>query len=179
MVSLVVKQGQLVYDPPLEDMRSAHYKTHLRPLLAIPINFKVSSSIFVWFVSLTHHRTYLYCLLHNHTSWCYTFWLFWWCTYTEGCCNKHVMQWSVSMLQGVSEASERPGFFKRVMDINAAGVAKAYAATEELFSQLQVGYAFTLGYCDAHHVKGESWRHAYSCYHTSMLKPRLSQYFQS
>ena len=41
-------------------------------------------------------------------------------------------------LQGVSEASERPGFFKRIMEVNAAGVAKAYAATEALFAQLQV-----------------------------------------
>ena len=41
-------------------------------------------------------------------------------------------------LQGVSEASERPGFFKRIMDANAAGISKAYAATEALFGQLQV-----------------------------------------
>lgn len=44
-ISLVVKQGQLQFDPPLEDLRSAHYKTHLRPVLAIPINFKVSLAV--------------------------------------------------------------------------------------------------------------------------------------
>lgn len=43
-----------------------------------------------------------------------------------------------ALMQGVSEASERPGFFKRIMEANSAGIAKAYAATEALFAQLQV-----------------------------------------
>ena len=42
------------------------------------------------------------------------------------------------MLQGVSEASERPGFFKRIMDTNVSGISQAYAAAEALFDQLQV-----------------------------------------
>ena len=42
------------------------------------------------------------------------------------------------MLQGVSEASERPGFFKRIMDANISGISRAYAAAETLFDQLQV-----------------------------------------
>lgn len=42
------------------------------------------------------------------------------------------------MMQGVSEASERPGFFKRIMEANVSGIAKAYAAAERLFGQLQV-----------------------------------------
>lgn len=41
-------------------------------------------------------------------------------------------------MQGVSEASERPGFFKRIMEANVSGIAKAYAAAETLFGQLQV-----------------------------------------
>jgi hypothetical protein len=41
-------------------------------------------------------------------------------------------------MQGVSEASERPGFFKRIMEANVPGIAKAYAAAETLFGQLQV-----------------------------------------
>ncbi len=41
-------------------------------------------------------------------------------------------------MQGVSEASERPGFFKRIMESNVSGVANAYAAAESLFAQLQV-----------------------------------------
>ncbi len=41
-------------------------------------------------------------------------------------------------MQGVSEASERPGFFKRIMEANVSGIAKAYAAAERLFGQLQV-----------------------------------------
>lgn len=41
-------------------------------------------------------------------------------------------------LQGVSEASERPGFFKRIMEANVPGISKAYAAAEALFAQLQV-----------------------------------------
>jgi dynein heavy chain 2 len=41
-------------------------------------------------------------------------------------------------MQGVSEASERPGFFKRIVEANVSGIAKAYAAAETLFGQLQV-----------------------------------------
>ena len=41
-------------------------------------------------------------------------------------------------MQGVSEASERPGFFKRILDSNVSGIANAYAAAERLFAQLQV-----------------------------------------
>ena len=40
-ISLVVKQGRLQYEPPLEEVHAAHYKNHLKPLLAIPLNFKV------------------------------------------------------------------------------------------------------------------------------------------
>ena len=47
-------------------------------------------------------------------------------------------------MQGVSEASERPGFFKRIMEANVSGIAKAYAAAETLFGQLQVWQLFAL-----------------------------------
>ncbi|DBA90074.1 TPA: hypothetical protein ACH3X2_004335 [Trebouxia sp. C0005] len=77
-ISLTVRQGRLQFEPPLEEIHVAHYKNQLRPLLAIPLNFK-----------------------------------------------------------GVSEASERPGFFKRIMEANVSGIAKAYAAAETLFGQLQ------------------------------------------
>ena len=40
-ISLVVKQGRLQYEPPLEEVHVVHYKNHLKPLLAIPLNFKV------------------------------------------------------------------------------------------------------------------------------------------
>lgn len=40
-ISLVVKQGRLQYEPPLEEIHVAHYKNLLKPLLAIPMNFKV------------------------------------------------------------------------------------------------------------------------------------------
>ena len=45
-------------------------------------------------------------------------------------------------VQGVSEASERPGFFKRILEANVSGIAKAYAAAESLFGQLQVRHLF-------------------------------------
>ncbi len=41
-ISLVVKQGYLQFEPPLEEVHVAHYKNQLKPLLAIPLNFKVS-----------------------------------------------------------------------------------------------------------------------------------------
>ena len=41
-IALVVKQGCLQYEPPLEEVHVTHYKSHLKPLLAIPLNFKVS-----------------------------------------------------------------------------------------------------------------------------------------
>ena len=40
-VSLAVKHGRLQFEPPLEEIHVAHYKNQLRPLLAIPLNFKV------------------------------------------------------------------------------------------------------------------------------------------
>lgn len=40
-ISLAVKQGRLQFEPPLEEIHAAHYKNQLRPLLAIPLNFKV------------------------------------------------------------------------------------------------------------------------------------------
>ena len=42
-------------------------------------------------------------------------------------------------MQGVSDASERPGFFRQIMDSNVTNIAKAYADAEALFAQLQVG----------------------------------------
>ena len=41
-------------------------------------------------------------------------------------------------MQGVSDARERPGFFRQIMDSNVANIAKAYADAETLFTQLQV-----------------------------------------
>lgn len=38
--------------------------------------------------------------------------------------------------QGVSDLSERPGFFRPIVDANPTGIAKVYAAAEALFSQL-------------------------------------------
>ena len=40
-ISLTVRQGRLQFEPPLEEIHVAHYKNQLRPLLAIPLNFKV------------------------------------------------------------------------------------------------------------------------------------------
>ena len=40
-ISLAVKQGRLQFEPPLEEVHAARYKNQLRPLLAIPLNFKV------------------------------------------------------------------------------------------------------------------------------------------
>lgn len=40
-ISLVMKQGRLQLEPPLEEIHVAHYKNQLKPLLAIPLNFKV------------------------------------------------------------------------------------------------------------------------------------------
>lgn len=46
-ISLAVKQGRLQFEPLLEEIHAAHYKNQLRPLLAIPLNFKVGLVI-VW-----------------------------------------------------------------------------------------------------------------------------------
>eukprot|EP00955_Chlamydomonas_euryale_P024627 259694-Chlamydomonas_euryale.AAC.8 len=39
-------------------------------------------------------------------------------------------------MKGVSDLSERPGFFQPIMDANTAGIAKVYSAAEGLFAQL-------------------------------------------
>ncbi|KAG1663699.1 hypothetical protein FOA52_013267 [Chlamydomonas sp. UWO 241] len=39
-------------------------------------------------------------------------------------------------MKGVSDLSERPGFFQPIMDSNTAGIAKVYSAAEGLFAQL-------------------------------------------
>ncbi|KAG2486208.1 hypothetical protein HYH03_015170 [Edaphochlamys debaryana] len=39
-------------------------------------------------------------------------------------------------MKGVSELSERPGFFRPIVDANPAGIARVYAAAEALFAQL-------------------------------------------
>lgn len=132
IVSLVVKQGQVTYDPPLEDVRSAHYRTHLRPLLTIPMNFKVSiaylGGLSATLVHLQHMRP-----ASTIACGCLT------CSAVPRLRVLELVLLVCNHMQGVSEASERPGFFKRIMEANAAGIAKAYAATEALFAQLQVG----------------------------------------
>nr|ADI46856.1 DHC1bf [Volvox carteri f. nagariensis] len=39
-------------------------------------------------------------------------------------------------ISGVSDLSERPGFFRPIVDANPAGIARVYAAAEALFAQL-------------------------------------------
>nr|BBC28429.1 cytoplasmic dynein 1b heavy chain [Yamagishiella unicocca] len=39
-------------------------------------------------------------------------------------------------MKGVSDLSERPGFFRPIVDANPAGIARVYAAAEALFAQL-------------------------------------------
>jgi dynein heavy chain 2 len=77
-VSLVFKQRKLQFDPPLEEIRTAHYK-QVKDFLNLPLVFK-----------------------------------------------------------GVSDASEKPGFFRGMVDslIGAAGCAKVYEKTEALFVKL-------------------------------------------
>ncbi|KAL3130926.1 hypothetical protein ABBQ38_000251 [Trebouxia sp. C0009 RCD-2024] len=106
-ISLVVKQGRLQYEPPLEEVHSAHYKNHLKPLLAIPLNFK---NLFRCQPARAQARAG----------------------------RQHYDLQMRLLLQGVSEASERPGFFKRIMEANVPGISKAYAAAEALFEQLQM-----------------------------------------
>ena len=76
--SLVFKQRRLQFDPPLEEMRTTHYK-QVKDFLNLPLVFK-----------------------------------------------------------GVSDASEKPGFFRGMVDspIGAAGCAKVYEKTEALFVKL-------------------------------------------
>ena len=54
------------------------------------------------------------------------------------CQDKAILRPSSSVTQGVSDASERPGFFRQIMDSNVPNIAKAYADAEALFGQLQV-----------------------------------------
>ena len=77
-VSLVFKQRKLQFDPPLEEIRTAHYK-QVKDFLNLPLVFK-----------------------------------------------------------GVSDASEKPGFFRGMVDSpdGAAGCAKVYEKTEALFAKL-------------------------------------------
>jgi dynein heavy chain 2 len=77
-VSLVFKQRRLQFDPPLEEMRTAHYK-QVRDFLNLPLVFK-----------------------------------------------------------GVSDASEKPGFFRGMADspVGAEGCAGVYEKTEALFAKL-------------------------------------------
>ena len=77
-VNLVFKQRKLQFDPPLEEIRTAHYK-QVKDFLNLPLVFK-----------------------------------------------------------GVSDASEKAGFFRGMMDsqVGAAGCAKVYEKTEALFVKL-------------------------------------------
>ena len=76
--SLVFKQRKLQFHPPLEEIRTQHYK-QVKDFLQLPLVFK-----------------------------------------------------------GLSEASEKPGFFRGMMDssVGAAGCAKVYEKTEALFVKL-------------------------------------------
>lgn len=38
-VRLVFKQGKLRFEPPLEELRTKHYKEHLNPFLRLPLIF--------------------------------------------------------------------------------------------------------------------------------------------
>lgn len=64
-LKMVFKQRKLQYDPPLEELRTTHYKQHIKTYIALPINLK-----------------------------------------------------------GVSDASERPGFFRHMVDAASGGIAK-------------------------------------------------------
>ena len=77
-VSLIFKQRKLQFDPPLEEIRTSHYK-QVKDFLQLPLVFK-----------------------------------------------------------GLSEASEKPGFFRGMIDssVGAAGCAKVYEKTEALFVKL-------------------------------------------
>ena len=77
-VSLVFKQRKLQFEPPLEEIRTAHYK-QVKDFLNLPL-----------------------------------------------------------VLKGVSDASEKAGFFRGMMDsaVGAAGCAKVYDRTEALFVKL-------------------------------------------
>ena len=77
-VNLVFKQRKLQFDPPLEEIRTSHYK-QVKDFLQLPLVFK-----------------------------------------------------------GLSEASEKPGFFRGMIDssVGAAGCAKVYEKTEALFVKL-------------------------------------------
>ena len=44
----------------------------------------------------------------------------------------------LNMLQGISDASEKPGFFRQMADTNLVGIARVYQAAEALFAKLQV-----------------------------------------
>ncbi len=41
-------------------------------------------------------------------------------------------------MQGVSDASDKPGFFRQMADTNLVGIARVYQAAEALFAKLQV-----------------------------------------
>ena len=55
-------------------------------------------------------------------------------------------------VQGVSDVSEKPGFFRQMADINLVGIARVYQNAEALFAKLQVCRAMLnvmLHYCSS------------------------------
>mmetsp|Transcript_17017 Transcript_17017/g.54247 ORF Transcript_17017/g.54247 Transcript_17017/m.54247 type:complete len:3325 (+) Transcript_17017:156-10130(+) len=76
-VKLVFKQKRIQYEPPLEEIRTAHYRA-IKSFLSLPITHK-----------------------------------------------------------GVSVQSEKPGFFRHMVETNHEGVAKVYEKAETLFAHLQ------------------------------------------
>jgi dynein heavy chain 2 len=77
-VQMVFRQQRLQYDPPLEELRSRHYRDLLNAFLGLPLKMK-----------------------------------------------------------GVSDLSERPGFFRPIAECSPQGVARLYASAEALFAKLQ------------------------------------------
>jgi hypothetical protein len=75
---MVFRQQRLQYDPPLEELRSRHYRDLLNAFLGLPLKMK-----------------------------------------------------------GVSDLSERPGFFRAIAECSPQGVVRLYTSAEALFAKLQ------------------------------------------
>eukprot|EP00976_Prorocentrum_cordatum_P042050 851759-Prorocentrum_minimum.AAC.1 len=96
-VRLVFKQKRLQFEPPLEEIRTAHYK-QVKAFLNLPLTHKVRKPSY----ELTTSTPYA----------------------------------SYTLRSGVSVLSEKPGFFKPMVDRSARGVARVYEHAEVLFARL-------------------------------------------
>jgi dynein heavy chain 2 len=104
------------YDPPLEEVRVRHHKEFLNTFLGLPIR-SVLLSLPLSMTLLLVQSCIIVAIWPEMPG---------------------IMAYLVACtrMKGVSDLSERPGFFQSIVDSNTVGIAKVYAAAELLFTQL-------------------------------------------